>query len=153
MTSKQLLIGAGAASLLIGVPYLLQLKRLSEELETVTKVNIHSVNLSGLTLRVDVLLKNPSGGNMTLKYPFVKMQHNDTTFATSEVRNEDFELPKFSQKQLDPIFIEISLISLATQAPALVKEYRTNGKLSFVVKIITTLNGRIPFTKTDTINL
>lgn len=139
----------GAVVLGIGVPYLLKLKRLSEELETVTKVNIHKVSLTGIELRVDVTMKNPTGGSLKVKYPFVKMLYKDSVFATSQVKNLDYEIPKFSEKQLDPIFVLLPLMQLATSTPDMLKEYRKSGHFEIVTKTITTINNKLPYTKTD----
>ena len=66
-------IGAGVIGL---VSYLLGLKRTSAELESVATAMIHSVKLDGLTVRIDVILKNPTNSSLTIKYPFVKLYHN-----------------------------------------------------------------------------
>jgi hypothetical protein len=58
--SSHILIGAGAvAAIYFGGSYLLKLNRLSNELETETKVSIYTVSLSGIELAIKVKLKNP----------------------------------------------------------------------------------------------
>jgi hypothetical protein len=42
---------------------------------------------------------------------------------------------------------------MATLVPDLLKEYRSSGKLDLVVKTITTINDKVPYTKTDTIQV
>src|SRR5688572_28732921 len=82
-------LGVGAAVLALGVPFLLKLKRLADELETVTTVNIHHVSLTGMKLRVDVTLKNPTETVLKVKHPFVRMLYKETVFATSQIKDQD----------------------------------------------------------------
>jgi len=141
---KYLLWGAGLVGLVLGGRYLYKLRRLSGELEVVT-----SVTLQGLNLRVDVTLKNPTEGSITVKHPFVKMMYKGDTFASSDVKDVDYVLPKFGQKKLDPIIIKLSFLTLATSFPAMARQYRTQGTMTIDVNIITTINNKIPFTKNE----
>jgi hypothetical protein len=150
---NKLVIGAGVAGAGLGLAYYLKMQRLSKELEITTKVSIWKVQLMGLVLRVDVQLKNPSGGSVSIKYPFVKMQYNGQTFATSEVRSDNFPVPAYGQIQLDPIYISIGFLSLATSLPDLIAEYRKTGKITVQVQTITTLNSLFPYTKSDNMTI
>jgi len=150
---KYLLIGASAIGFVLGGTYLYNLSRLSSELEIVTKAEIYKVSFTGIVLRVDVTLKNPTGGAITVKFPFVKMQYNASTFASSEVKDIDFAIPKFGEKQLDPIYISLSFTSLASNVPGLLKAYRTTGQAVIDVITTTTINGKIKYAKADKINI
>lgn len=149
--SKWIWLGAGGLALAMGIPYLINLNRLSVELETVTKVSIYKVKLDGVELKIDVILKNPTNGSITIKYPFVKMMSEGKVFATSEVNDQDINLKEFSQTVLPAIFIKLSWINLATTLPSLLKKLRNNEPVNIQVKTITTINGRIPYSKEDNI--
>lgn len=151
--STILMLGAGTVAALYGASYLVKLNRLSNELESVTKVSIHKVSLSGVDLRIDVKLKNPSGGSVKVKHPFVKMIYGENTIATSQIRDVNITIPKFSEVNLEPVMVNIGFMSLATTVPGLLKEYRNTGKLNVTVKTITTINDSLPYTKTDVISL
>ena len=152
--SSHLLIGAGtAAAIYFGGSYLLKLKRLSAELESETRVSIHNVSLSGIELAINVKLKNPSGGSIQVKHPFVKMIYGDKTIASSQVKDVNITVSKFSDVNLERIKIKLAFLTLATTVPALVKEYRENGKLNLTVDTVTTFNDRLPYSKTDNITL
>lgn len=152
--TSHLLIGAGAvAALFYGGSYLLKLKRLSAELESETKVAIHKVSLTGIELVIKVKLKNPSEGSIKVKHPFVKMMYGEKTVASSQVRDSDITVEKFSEVNLDPIKISLGFLSMATSVPALIKEYRETGKLNLTVHTVTTINNSLPYTKTDNITL
>lgn len=141
---KYLLWGAAGLVVVLGGRYLYKLSRLSNELEVVTKVT-----MQGLNLRVDVTLKNPTEGSISVKHPFVKMMYNGDTFASSDVKDVDYVLPRFGQKKLDPIIIKLSFLTLATSFPAMAKQYRTQGTMTIDVSIVTTINNKIPFNKNE----
>lgn len=147
------MLGAGAVAAFFGGRYLLRLNRLSNELELVTKVSVYKVSLSGIDLRIEVTLKNPSAGSVKVKHPFVKLLHGESTIASSTVKNTDMEIQKFSEVKLEPIILSIGFLSLATSMPGLLSEYRQTGKLSLTVKTITTINNSIPFTKSDAVTI
>jgi hypothetical protein len=153
ITTKHILIGAGAAAAVYGASYLLKLNRLSNELESVTKASIYKVSLAGIELKIEVTLKNPSGGSIKVKQPFVKMVYGESTIATSQIKDLNITIEKFSEVRLEPIMIKIGFLTLATTVPALLKEYREKGQLNLTVKTITTINDSLPYTKIDNITL
>ena len=148
---NKLIVGGGAIAAAMGIAWYIRMHRLSSELETVTKVSIWKVELLGLELRIDVLLKNPSGGSVTIKYPFVKMSSGGKDLASSEVKDIDFDIPAFGQKQLDPIYITLGYFTLATSVPELLAQYRKNGKITLTVQTITTLNNLLAYSKSEEI--
>jgi nucleoside permease NupC len=153
VSSKWIWLGAGGLALAIGVPYVINLNRLSVELETVTKISIYKVKLDGVELKIDVMLKNPTKGSIAIKYPFVKMMSEGKVFATSELRDQDITLKEFSQTVLSPIFVNLSWINLATTLPSLLKKMRSNEPVTIQAKTITTINGSIPYSKEESIVL
>ena len=148
-----LLGAAGFVAAGYGINYLLKLNRLSNELESETKVSIHKVSLTGIELAINVKLKNPSGGSVKVKHPFVKMIYGKSTIASSQVKDVNITIPKFSEVNLEPIRITLGLLSLATTVPALVKEYRQTGKLNLTVHTVSTINDTLPYVKRDYITL
>lgn len=153
INSKWIWLGAGGLALAVGVPYVINLNRLSNELETVTKVSIYKLKLDGLELKIEVLLKNPTKGSINLKYPFVKMISEGKVFATSEVKDQDIALKQFAQTMLPPLFVNISWLNLATTLPSLLKKIRNNEPVTILAKTITTINGEIPYSKEETITV
>jgi protein-disulfide isomerase len=151
--SKYILLGASTLAALYGVSYMMKLNRFSQELETVTKASIYKVSLQGIELRIDVALKNPSGGSVRVKQPFVKLIYNNATVASSQIENVNVTVPKFSEVNMEPIQINIGFLTLAAKFPALLKEYRDTGQINLVVKTITTINDKLPYTSTENITL
>jgi nucleoside permease NupC len=151
VSNKWIWLGAGGIALAIGVPYVINLNRLSVELETETKISIYKVKLDGIELKIEVILKNPTKGSITIKYPFVKMMSEGKAFATSEVRDQDITLEEFSQTVLPPIIVNLSWINLAITLPSLLKKIRNNEPVTIQAKTITTINGNIPYSKEESI--
>lgn len=153
LKTKHVLIGGGILSAILAGKYVMSMNRLNNELESATKITVNKITWSGAELKVDVTLKNPTGGSLKVKYPFVKLQHGDTVLASSGVRNEDITLKEFSQVEIPPIYVNIGFISLATSAPAAYAEFRKNGKITLTVKTVSTINNTMPYTRTDDIVL
>lgn len=148
-----IMLGVGATALFFGGRYLLRLNRLSNELEVKTKVAIHKISLAGIDISINVTLKNPSAGSVKVKHPFVKIMHGDTTIASSTVKNVDIDVPQFGEVSLDTIILNVGFLSLATSVPALLKEYREKGTLTPTVRITTTINNSIPYTKSEAVTI
>jgi hypothetical protein len=49
--------------------------------------------------------------------------------------------------------INLGYLNLATTVPALLKEYRATGKIKVIVKTISTINDKLPYSKTDNLTL
>lgn len=151
--SHILIGGTAVMAALYGGSYLLKVNRLSNELGSDTKISIHKINLTGIELAIKVTLKNPSGGSLKVKHPFVRVIYAGSTIASSQIKDTNIEISKFSQVDLEPVMIKLSFLSLATTVPALVREYRQSGKLELTLVTVTTINDRLPYTKTDNITL
>ena len=89
MSAKKILITtgivAGIGGLVWGASYLIGKKKVGDKLDTVTTVNVHSLNFKGLTLRIDVILKNPTEGTLKIKQPYVKILFENKVIGTSQV--------------------------------------------------------------------
>jgi hypothetical protein len=154
LKTRHWLLGAGAlAAFYFGGSYLLKLNRLSTELESEARAFIHKVSLTSIELSIHVKLKNPSGGSLKVKHPFVKLIYEDKTLASSQVKDSNITLSKFSEVNLDPIKISLSFLNLATTVPTLLKAYRESGKLNMVLHTVTTINDSLPYSKQEMISL
>lgn len=151
INSKWIWLGVGGIAAAVGIPYLINLNRLSVELETATKISIYKVKLDGVELKIEVTLKNPTKGSINIKFPFVKMMSEGKVFATSEVRNEDVTLEKFSQVLVPPILVNLNWLNLATTLPSLLKKLRNKEQILITARTITTINGKIPYSKEENV--
>src|ERR1700748_3309011 len=74
-------IGAGVIAL---ISYFTNMRRASAQLEVIPNANIHSLSWTGLKIRVDATLKNPTSASFKVKFPYIKVSHKDTTLGSSQ---------------------------------------------------------------------
>lgn len=146
-------IGAGAIWLAY---YLFGKKKVGDKLNTVTSASVHSIKLTGLTLRIDVILKNPTEYGLRLKQPYVKVLFKDKVIGTSEIKNSIIEIPKYGVKSVEPIFITIPATGLLTLGDGLFK-FLVKKEPATITTITTTsiqIGGKfISYEKPDVITL
>jgi hypothetical protein len=156
----KILIGAGAVT---GISYLVKLKRTSSEMETIATARIQKLELpgltkgkGGLTIRVDVQIKNPTQGSLKIKYPFVKLMYGGSPIGSSQVINKDIEIPSYGEARIEGIMIEIPLLQLLSFGVSALKALKDNTGIKILVKTISTIElgfRSIPYEKTDPITL
>jgi hypothetical protein len=147
---KAILIGAAGIATLFGADYLYKLRRLDRELLVDTSLSLKSISLSSLSVGITVTLKNPTPGTMTIKYPFVQLYFNPTLLGSSEVKDQNFTIPAYSQQVLPEIILTVStmpILSLVT------KYLTTTMDITLMVKSTTTVNHILPYVKTDYLSL
>lgn len=132
----KILIGTGVV--LTG-GYLLKMGRTSANIETETKAKIHKFDLTGITVRVDAKIKNPTESSLRIKYPFVKLSYKGDTVGSSQVVNQDITIPKFGEANIEAIMINIPLLGIFSVAMDLLKSIKSGAGVKMGVKIITTI--------------
>lgn len=142
-------IGAGVISL---IAYASKLKRTSTELESVATANIHSLKLDGLTIRIDVQLKNPTSSSLKIKFPFVKVLYKNQVIGTSKVVNQDIKIPSHGEAKISGILINIPVTGLLKLGGGMYNLITKKQAAPIFVKTITTIDlgwKKIPYEKTD----
>jgi hypothetical protein len=130
-------VGAGAYA---GWSYLKNLKTAGAELEVLPKATVHQLSWDGLTIRLDVLLKNPTKGSFSLKFPFVKLLYKDTVIGSSTPVDKDIKLPAYGQIMIDKIMVQIPMVGVFSLAFTLVKALIAGGSETLTVRTLTTIN-------------
>ncbi|MBL7933151.1 MAG: hypothetical protein JNL60_14690 [Bacteroidia bacterium] len=124
-TGKKILIGTGIVATIGGIAwtinYLMGKKKVGDKLDTITTAMVHSVKLNGLTLRIDVILKNPTEGTLTIKQPYVKVLFENKVIGTSQLQDKVIEIAKYGAKPIDPIYLTIPATGLLTLGDGLFK--------------------------------
>ena len=115
-------IGAGVVGL---AKFFVGLNNTSAELQTELDAKVHSLTLKGMTVRANILLKNPTNGSLTMTQPTVQVIQNGKVLATSKVGQTRFTIGPRDEKPLEPIEITVPFTGLLSVAGAL---------LSFVIK-------------------
>jgi hypothetical protein len=130
-------LGAGAIA---GWSYLKNLKTTGAELEVVTKATIHQLSWDGLTIRLDVLLKNPTKGSFSLKFPFVKLLYKDTVIGSSTPVDKEMMIPAFGQVMIDKIIVQIPMEGVFSVAFTLIKALISGVAETLTIRTLTTIN-------------
>ena len=150
---KNILLGTGiGAGIIAAVSYALRLKTTSAQLESVSKINIHSVNLDGVTIRIDSVLKNPSKTALKLKYPFVKLLYKDSTIGTSQSVNKDITLPAFGEANITGLMIKVPIGGLLSAGVGIYKQFLNKEPIPMTIKTISTIDlgwKKLPYENTE----
>jgi LEA14-like dessication related protein len=154
---KNILIGLTITTGLVGLgAWLFRLKKASVEIEVLSKISLHKVTLSGVTLRVDTKLQNPSSASLTLRFPFVRIYHSENLIGSSEAKNNTITVPANGEVTLEPIFIQSPMTSLLSFGAEFIQKLKAKSQLTLVVKTTTQLllgKASIPFSTTENIKL
>jgi hypothetical protein len=146
-------VGAGIIAL---ISYFSRMKRASVQLEVIPSASIHSISLTGLTIKVNAILKNPTAANFKVKFPYIKISHKDTTLGSSQVINKDIEIPAYGQVVIDNMLVEIGTLSFLSVAYDVIKALNNKESIALTVQIITTIDlgwSKIPYEEKKEITL
>ncbi len=146
-------IGAGVFGL---VAYVTRLKRANAQLESIATAKIHSLKLDGLTIRVDVELKNPSRSSFNIKFPFVKILYKDKVVGTSQVIDKSIKIPAYGEANIEAIMIKIPVTSIFSIGAGLIKLLVQKQAAVVSVKTISTIDlgwKKLPYEKSDDMTL
>ncbi len=131
------IVGAGVLAV---IAYFKNISRAQEQLQVIPTANIHELSLSGLTIRVDALLKNPTGASFKIKYPFVKLEHKDQLVGSSQVSDNDITIPAYGQVFIKGIMVNIPVMSVFSLGFDIAKSLMNSKPIGFNVAVITTVD-------------
>lgn len=114
--TTKILIGSAAA---FGTIMLFKASRAAANLESYVTAKIHHFDLTGLTLMIGVVLKNPTNGSLRIKYPYVTVAVNGSVIGSSDLKNEDVHIPANSQAVIKGLVLHFPTLSLTTILPAI----------------------------------
>ncbi len=138
-------IGAGVIAL---ISYFSKMRRASAQLEVIPNANIHSLSWTGLKIRVDAILKNPTAASFKVKFPYIKVSHKDTPLGSSQTIDKDISIPAYGQVVINDMMVEISTLSFFSIAYDIIKALNNNEPVALTVEIITTIDlgwSKIPY--------
>ena len=147
------LVGAGAIA---GYSYYLKMKRTQGELEVMPDASLQQVNLGGITIRIDLLLKNPTKGSFSIKFPFVKLTYKDSLIGSSQVVNQDIKIPAFGQAKVEQILVNVPMLSIFSVSTSVLKAIQSKDEVKVTATLITTIDlgwTKLPFEESHEITL
>lgn len=156
-TWKKIAVGTVVGGVLIGgTVYVVRLNKMNAELETIPMVRIHKLDLTGLTLRVDVQLKNPTRTPFKIKFPFIKLVFKGTTVGSSQVVDKDISIPAFGEAVIERMMIRVPLMNIFSLSGSLIRAIQNKEAVKLDVTTLTTIDlgwKKVPYTKSDAVTL
>jgi hypothetical protein len=122
----------------------------------VPDANLYQVNLNGIIIRIDLLLKNPTKGSFSIKFPFVKLKYKDNLVGSSEVVNKDIIIPAYGQAKIDKILVNIPILSIFSVSTSILKAIQSKEEVKITATLITTIDlgwTTLPFEESHEITL
>ena len=107
---SKIIAGAGIAGAAAAGITGVRLYRLSRLLQITYRLRVSSLSLKGVTLTIDVVMKNPTAGSLKLKYPFLTVMLGNTLLATSEMQNAWIDIKPYSVTEVNNITFNISTL-------------------------------------------
>jgi len=139
------MLGAGVIA---GYGYIKRLRKAQAELEIIPKANLYALSWDGLTIRVDVLMKNPTKGSFSIKFPFVKLIYKDTTIGSSQAVNKDIKIPPYGEAMIEKILVQIPVTNVFSLVFSLIKSLYNKEPVKLTIKTMTTVDvgiAKIPY--------
>lgn len=139
----KIVTGAGIAGATAAGIFGVRLYRLSRLLEITHRIKVSKLSLSAMTLTVDVVIKNPSAGSLTLRYPFLRVMLGDKELATSQVVDSDITLKPYSTTEINNITFTLSVVQELSLLSSLLTPLLTGQSVK--IRAITQTGARFLF--------
>ena len=140
LSGKVLTVSLVGGGLIAGYRYYVKMKKTEAELEVIPNASVHEINWNGITIRIDLLLKNPTKGSFSIKFPFVKLIYKGTMVGSSEVIDREIKIPAFGQGKIDKILVNIPIMSIFTVSASILKAIQSGEQISVTATLITTID-------------
>ncbi len=147
------LLGAGVIAV---VGYVKGLKKTQTELEIIPTANLYEITWNAIVVRVDVLLKNPTKGTFSIKFPFVNIISGGTTLGSSQAVNKDIKIPPYGEVVISKMLVTIPVSSFFSVASDVLKNLQNKKPVKLTIKVMTTVNlgwTQLPYESNDEITL
>lgn len=130
-------VGVG---LYAGYTYYLRMKKTQAELQVIPEAKLHSVNWDGITIQLDFLLKNPTSGSLAIKFPFIKLLYKSSLVGSSQVVNQNINIPAYGQAKVDKILVNIPILSIFSVSSSILKAVQSKEEVKITATMITTID-------------
>jgi len=150
----KLMAGVGVAGITIVGMRGMRLYSMGNKLQISHRARVSEVGLSGMTLTIDVVIKNPTSGSLTIKYPFLKVMLGNKQLAASEVQNADISIKPNGATEINNITFRLTTMQEISIAASLLIPLVSGQQVK--IKAVTDsgvkfLFWHIPFTEQEEI--
>ncbi|SRR5260221_3060230 len=137
-TWPKIALAAGCGVLIYA--YGRKMTRTKANLIVTPAVSVDSISLSGLILRADVQIKNPSAGSFTMKFPFVTLTYKDTVLGSSKIINQNIAIKAYSEANIQKILIDVPLASVFSVVSVLINSLENRKPVKITVRVATVVD-------------
>ncbi len=113
-----------------------ELKKLTDQLIVIPSAKIHKLDFTGLTVRIDAKMKNPTDKGFKMKYPFIQVGYNGKPIGSSQATDELLSIPPNGEYQLKAIMLNFPLIGMLSLIGGLFKSLQSGQAVK--LKVATT---------------
>lgn len=113
-----------------------ELKKLTDQLVVIPSAKIHKLDFTGLTVRIDAKMKNPTDKGFKMKYPFVQVGYNGKVIGSSQATDEVLSIPPNGEYTLKAIMLNFPLIGMLSLIGGLLKSLQSGKAVQ--LKVATT---------------
>ncbi len=133
-------IGIGAALTMAGVAYAMRMNRANAELVSMVTGKIHKLDATGITVRIDLQLKNPTQQKLKIAYPFIKLLYKGSVIGSTKLINKSIYIPAFGEVLIDKIMFNIPILSMFSIGMDVYKAIKNGDEIKMTVKTISTID-------------
>lgn len=141
---KKITAGTLVSGILIGgiifIPKLIKLKAAAPDLDVIPAAKIHKLDFTGLTIRIDVQMKNPTSAAFKMKYPYVRITYKGSVIGTSQSVDADIEMPPYGEANINAIMMNVPLLSMLSISGALLKAVQNNQAVELDISTSTEID-------------
>lgn len=137
-------LGIGITGVAIfGIFKLIKMNQISEFISTrLINPRVHKVDLTGITIRTEVSISNPTRNTMSITQPVVTIYSNEKQVAQTTPQNIQTQIAPLSPTNLSTVELKLGWMSIAylatgifSKLPEVIKAYRTNGAKGLAQKL------------------
>jgi hypothetical protein len=128
---------ATGAGVLAAYSYVQRMKQLQKNLQYITTVNLAGITWNGITLRVNILLKNPTKAKLKIQFPFVKMEYKGTVIGSSK----EIKIPANGEVMIDNVLIVIPVTGLFSVTAEVLKTLLEKKPVELLLTVMTDINA------------
>lgn len=151
---KWAIAGVTAAGVGIGA-LIYRDKRTAGKLVVVPSGMIHKLDLTGITVRIDTVIKNPTANSLEMTFPFVKLMYKGSDIGSSQSSGEKLVIPKNGELTVREIYVKIPLLGVFSLAYEIYKALVSSEPIKVQVFYSTIVKAAeiVPYTYEKTFDL
>lgn len=117
-----------------------ELKKLSDQLQTIPSAMIHKMDFTGLTIRIDVKLKNPTQNGFKMHYPFIQVGFNGKPIGSSQAIDKVISIPPYGEAKIEGIMLNFPILSMVSLIGGLFKSLQSGKEAKLKIGTTTSID-------------